>query len=136
MHVAHKFEQVSISIHKDRLVTPLKQVAAPALAHVDPASESKGQIVHPFRQGDISSLEQKMNVVAHQTKCMDAVTKTTGSFLEKEIQAVSIGIAEKDRLPGISPKDDVIESARDVYSQFSGHRLIINHSVNMSTLEA
>jgi len=62
-----------------------------------------------------------MNVVAHQTERMDAVTEPAGPFLEKEKQAVAVVIAEEDRLPAIAAKDDMVESAWDMDTRFSGH---------------
>jgi hypothetical protein len=53
-----------------------------------------------------------MGVVCQQGKSQSAVAIALDSFLKKKIKSATVLVVEKDVLPSIPPKDDVVYRAR------------------------
>jgi hypothetical protein len=72
-------------------------------------------------------------MVCHEAKSVDTVTKPNAAFLQQDVETEIIFVHKEYRLPTITTKNDVVESAVDVYAWFACHRKIIQQAVNLST---
>ena len=58
MDVAREFEQISLSVNEDCLVSSLKEVARPALSPIDPPGIAKTEILQDSRKRDVAHLNR------------------------------------------------------------------------------
>ena len=133
MNITDQFQQIAVAIHQYRFVTPLKKMARSLFTPVDPAGIAEGEILHTTRKRNVPGLQNKMDMVGHAAKSVNAVTEATSSFLQQQEETVMVKISEKDRLTGISPENDMIQSARKMNTWFTCHtgNLLLNN--NLST---
>jgi len=75
MNVARQFLQVNIRVNQDRLVPPLEQMTRPVLAPIHPLRIAKAQILKNSRKRDVPYLDRQVNMIAHETEGVDAMTE-------------------------------------------------------------
>jgi hypothetical protein len=131
MDVPGQFHQISIRVNQDRLVTPLKKMTCPALAPIDPAGIAKTKILQNSRQRNAAHLNRQVGMVAHQTKSMDAVTKSFDPLLDQKGESSTIPIIEENGLPAIATQDGVIECPRIVDPRLPTHAAILYHKLQL-----
>ena len=100
--------QIRIRINEHRLVPPLKKMTGTFPAPVDPLCVSKTEILKNSGKRYPAHLNGKMDMVAHQAKCVNAVAKALDSFLGKKGKASPCLIIIENDLACVAPKDDVI----------------------------
>jgi hypothetical protein len=74
-----------------------------------------------------------MDMVGHEAEGVNAVTEPAGSFLEEEVETVTVVISVENGLTVVTPENDVVESAGEMDAWFACHVKMIPHSSNLST---
>ena len=82
MDICDEFEEIRVGIDKDRLVSPLKQVAASVHPAIDPCGITKGEVLHDAGKRNFACLNGNMDVVGHQAESVD----TAAEFLDYSLQ--------------------------------------------------
>jgi len=69
----------------------------------------------------IGDLDEKMQVIGHPAKCVDASAKRLNDFGDDLVECVSVSSGSKKRFAMIATEHDVVAPTRDVKSRKSGH---------------
>ncbi len=75
-------------------------------------------------------------MVGHETESVNVVTEAVGSFLHEQKESVVVNNISKDRLTGISPENDVIDSSGKMNSWFTCHDETLQQNPQLVNLEA
>ncbi len=62
-----------------------------------------------------------MDVVRHQTKRMNPVTKPGNTFLKKQKKMTAVSVRNKNILTAVAAKHDMVNAARKVNAWFACH---------------
>lgn len=62
-----------------------------------------------------------MNMIGHEAKGVNSITKAVGAFLKQEVETIAVIVGQKYVLPAIPSEDNMIESTREVYAWFTCH---------------
>jgi hypothetical protein len=82
MDVASQFFQVRICVYQNSFVPPLKEMARSFLAPIRPTGVAETEILHNSRKRNSTHLNRQVDMVGHQTKCMDTMPETFNSLLQ------------------------------------------------------
>jgi hypothetical protein len=82
MDVASQFFQVRICVYQNSFVPPLKEMARSFLAPIRPTGVAETEILHNSRKRNPTHLNRQVDMVGHQTKCMDTMPETFNSLLQ------------------------------------------------------
>jgi len=104
-------------------------VAGPFLPPVDPAGITRRKILHAARQRGIARLKSQMNMVGHETECVNSIAETAGAFLKQEIKPVAVIVGKEYRLAAVASENDVVESAGEMDAWFACHLFWILQSL-------
>ena len=129
MDITGEFQQISILINEDRLVTPLKKMTCPALTPIDPAGIAKTEILQDSRERESPHLNRQVDMVAQQTEGMDAVTKSLDPFLDQKAEASAVSIIGENGLTAVAAQGDVIQRPRIMNSWLPSHRPILQNKL-------
>jgi hypothetical protein len=77
-------------------------VPGASFAAVDPARIAKGQVLHALCQGRVCHLKRQMQVIAHQAEPVNPIVETYCTFLQQQIQATAVFVAQKYRLATVT----------------------------------
>lgn len=72
-------------------------------------------------EGHDAGLQDKMDMIGHRTEGVNTIPEAASSLLKQEIESIAIAIAEEDRLTGIAPENNVIESTGKIEAWFVCH---------------
>ena len=64
-----------------------------------------------------------MQVIAHQAEPVNPIAETDSAFLQQQIEAIVVFVAEKYQLAPVTTEHDVIGASRNVEAGFPGHIL-------------
>jgi len=88
---------------------------------------TKTKVLHNFRKGDGSNLNEEMNMVIHQAKCMHTMPIPLNALLNKQQKARSIGWAERKYIaPAFATHHHMIVTTGKVDSRFTSHGLTLS----------
>ena len=90
-------------------------------APIDPPGVSKAEILYDSGKRHHTHLNGKMDMGAHQAKCMDPVAKPLTSLLGKKVKPSPILIIIEKDLPFVAPKQNVIQRPRIMNSWLPSH---------------
>ena len=102
MDVPNQFQQITVRINQQRLITPLKQVADPFFPVVDMPGVTKADILHDFGKRNLGNLNGKMDMIRHAAEGMNPMAESFNSFLKKQIKPGSVLSCKKDILPTVA----------------------------------
>ncbi len=108
-------------LDQNRLVAPSKEMAPQLVPRIDPAREGILQPPHPPRQIRLRRLQEKMVVVAHQRKGMNAKPASLAGFRQGAHKACPIRVIPHDRLPTIPARHHMIKRSRKLQPHRSRH---------------
>ncbi len=94
------------------------------LFFIDPLAVSKWKIMNNLWKGCLSNLNEKMDMVIHETKSMNPMAIPFHSFMDEERHLAPICIAKKYFLTVISPQHDMVKSSRSVKTHCSCHNYL------------
>jgi hypothetical protein len=75
-----------------------------------------------------------MDMVCQATKAVNAAGEFLHCLLHEEIQTVPVAVVEKDRLPGVTAEDDMVDRTGEMDVRFSCHGGIIQTNSRKSNL--
>jgi len=52
---------------------------------------------------------------------VNPIAKPVGPFLKQKVKSIAVSVSQKDVLPAVAPKNDVIKSTRKVDASFTCH---------------
>lgn len=70
-------------------------------------------------------------MIAHEAEGVDTMPEPLRSFLEQEVEASPVPVIEKDGLPCVAAKDDMIECPWEVDSWFTGHGFMLSNKLKL-----
>jgi len=121
MDIAGQLHKVGIRIDQHSLEPALEKMTAAAAPPVDPAGVPESDVLHDAGQMNFSNLDRQVDVGGHEAEGMDAMPVTCSSFLQKQIEAITVGIFKEDVLAAVAAQHHVVHSSRIVDSWFSCH---------------
>jgi hypothetical protein len=109
-------------IHRVAGKAPLKQIAAPAFAEIDPAAVPPVRLTERRAQAIFGGgHEDEVYVIVHQTPAKtDRAVRRAGLRDQRQIGR-AILIAEENRQPPVPPLGDVMRDIRDNNARQTGH---------------
>ena len=110
-HIARQFPEVGLLLHKDRLVSTLKDVTYSFMGAIESLRIDTIELTHAFGKVRIRRFHENVVVVAHQTIGVNRPVKTfpdTGDHIEKQLP---IAIGQVDIFPAIPPRGDMVKRA-------------------------
>jgi len=113
--------RLDICIHKNGFVAPLKKVTRHSPILVDMSRISEAEVLHNLSKRHCTNLNQKMNVIAHQTKCMNPMSISLNALLNPQKKSGSVSGRKENIMPGISPHHYVVISTGNMHSRFARH---------------
>jgi hypothetical protein len=60
---------------------------------------------------DVADLQGQVDMIGHEAESVNAVAESAGSFLEQKVETVTVVVGKEDGLAGVTPKNDMVESA-------------------------
>ena len=102
------------------------------LSEIDPLGKTQRNILHNPRQGDVTHLNDQMDMVPHQAKSMNTAMKHLNGVLKDYIKAISVTVIEEDWISGVTAKNNVVISTGIMNAGFASHRLRLAVNVRKS----
>ena len=93
------------------------------LSLIDISSVTKRNVLNDFRERSVTHLNDQVNVVAHETECMQSARKAFRGFLQKQQEFRTVGFSIEDILPTVAAQNYMIRTAWNMKSRFSCHEL-------------
>lgn len=129
MDIAHQFKEVGVGIDENGLIPTMEKMANASVSSVDPGCVPERQVLHHTGEGDVSHLDEKVDMVRHKAKRVNAVVEPLGSLLEKEVKAVPVGIVEEHVVAGIPAENDMVDGTWIMDTWFTWHDQILIDNV-------
>ena len=128
MDIADEFQQIGIFLAQNRFVPVLEQVAHPVVAPIEVYGVTGEQFFHQGRNGNVAGSQQQMEMIWDQGPGEAAGAGFRQKFAQALQKAVIVHLIAKDRLPGDTPADDVVQRAGGVYAGLPGHERDVSNS--------
>ncbi len=119
--VSGDLQKIRIAFHEARSETSLKQMPHAIVSTIELLSVNTVELAEGRRQVPVRCLQQEVVVVSHQAIRMNHDVESFDDRPECRQEPSSIVIVEKDVLPGVSPRDDVVDASRHLQTEGSGH---------------
>jgi hypothetical protein len=112
---------MALTLDEDPLVSTLEEVADPIVPAVEALRVDSVQLPHPARQVRLRSLDDEVVVVRHQAIGVARPAVLPDDITEDTEERPTVTVVEEDRLAGIAPCGDVVESARKLDTEWPCH---------------
>ncbi len=109
--VAHQFQQVPLPLDQNASVASLKQVTDPVVAAVERLRVDAVELTHPACEVGVRGFDQEMVVVGHQDPGVKPPTHCSDDTCQCLDKTSSIGVVDRDVLPGVATTRDVPDRA-------------------------
>jgi len=121
MNVADKLQQVCIRVEQQRLVPSLENVPRARPCQIDPLRVPQRDVLHDAREGDVTNLDDQVEVIGHETEAVYPATEFLHGILQDQVEPVPVPVAEKDRFSGVASKDDMVDCTGILNAGFTCH---------------
>jgi hypothetical protein len=108
-------------VHDDGLVASGKQMPTQSVTGVEPRRKDSEHPLHAFDQRRFRRLDDKVKVVAHQTKGVDLLAGKGSSFSQGLDEPLAVAVVQDDMLPAISSAEHVVACPFVLHSQRPWH---------------
>jgi hypothetical protein len=132
-------EKIGIPIAQNRLISPLEEVAYGLVSPVEVHSVRLAHPLHELGKRDVLSLNEQMNMIAHENVGIDADAHAVLVDGQGEEIFLEVGNILENALPLVAADDDMVKSAGEFYAGFSWHERRIakeQEEVNISSFQA
>lgn len=121
MNVANQLQKIIIAITKDRLVTTLEEVSNLAVAPVEVKGITLLKTLHELGEGIAPPRNEKVDMIGHETTGMNGNRISFG--IETNLGEImpKITSVQKNPLPVVAPRYEMVEMSFEVMTWATGH---------------
>jgi hypothetical protein len=116
---------MTVLLHQDCLKPSLKQVSNPTVSFIESLGIDPVQLSHAYGKISIGGINEEMVMILHQAVGMAEPIVPMGNMLKGVQEHLSVLIVFENCLSLVSSARDVIDSAREFYTQRTCHSYTI-----------